>query len=110
MGIIVFVIFAFGVYMFVKKARGRQLSPEAQEASGRLGRSIHASVPLPGLMGQAPASMMPERGPDEIGPDESHILTVPSPHDAREAPGGDLGPLRDGRVELVERPRRYRPK
>jgi hypothetical protein len=82
---VVLVLFVFGIYSFVKRARGKQLPDEAKEFGGRLGRSIHGSVPLPGLMGQAPASMMGERGPDEIGPEEEHVVVMKPP----EGPRGD---------------------
>jgi hypothetical protein len=114
MAFVVLVLFVFGIYAFVKRARGKQLPEEAQAFGGRLGRSIHGSVPLPGLMGQAPASMMPAPAPDEIGPDESHIVVMKSPPDRRgeEPLAADLDEVRS-RLDAMfpaDAPRPRRPR
>jgi hypothetical protein len=70
------VVFVFGVYLLYKRLRGEKVPEETRELGGRIGRSVHAAVPLPGLMGQAPASMLPEPEPDRIGPDEAHIASL----------------------------------
>ncbi len=81
-------ILVFGIYLFLKRRRGEQLPEETRELSSRVGRSFHAAaaVPFPGLAGQPPASMMPEPQPDEIGPEESHIVTLAAPKSPWEAP------------------------
>jgi hypothetical protein len=83
MGIAAAVVFVFGVYALFKRLRGEKIPEETRQLGGRIGRSVHAAVPLPGLMGQAPASMLPEPEPDRIGPEEGHVasLTEPSGND-----------------------------
>jgi hypothetical protein len=76
MGIAAFVLFIFGVYALVKRLRGKELSAEDQEFAGRLGRSVQGAIPIPALTGQPGAHMMPPRSPDEIGPEETHVVVL----------------------------------
>lgn len=118
MGFLVAILLIFGVYAFVKQVRGKKLPPEAQEFGGRLGRSIHGAIPLPGLMGQPPASMMPEPAPDEVGPESNHIVVIKGndkrPGDPKEdaSRSSDLAEVR-ARLDAilpVDRPRPQGPR
>jgi len=120
MGVFAFLLFVFGVYVLVLRARRSEMPEDTRQIGARLGRSMHSAVPLPGLMGQAPADFMPEPYRESIGPDESHTLVVDASgkpvtkSDAREA--RPLGPYRDPALAAIlvsEKPqmrRKRRPK
>jgi hypothetical protein len=96
MGIFAVILLIFGVYMFAKRRRGEKISDDDREFSARLGRSAHAALPLPGLTGQPPASMMPGPVVDEIGPESGHIVVIKGPDDQGEelSSSADLNEVR----------------
>lgn len=97
MVIVAVFLFVFGVVWFVKRWRYKELPENERQYGARVGRSVHAAVPLPGFAGQAPPDFMFEPYKESIGPDESHTLVV----DAKGRPVVDmdvdstLGPYRD---------------
>ncbi|MDI1451051.1 hypothetical protein [Polyangium sp. 6x1] len=119
MGILVFLVFVFGVYTFVARLRRKEIPEETRQIGARLGRSAHGAIPLPGLMGQAPADFMPaEPWRETVGPPDDHTLVLdaagrPVANEPLPDPG-DLGPYRDPSVALIStaepRPRRRKKK
>lgn len=98
MVIVAFFLFVFGVVWFVKRWRCKELPALDREYGARLGRSVHAAVPIPGFAGQAPPDFGFEPYKESVGPEESHVLVL----DARGRPigqdeliGSTLGPYRD---------------
>ena len=83
-----------------------KLPEETRELGARLGRSAHGAIPLPGLMGQAPADYMPaEAWRESIGPPDDHTLILDASGQpvTNEVPAdlSPLGPYRDPAVPLV---------
>lgn len=97
MAIVAVFLFVFGVVWFVKRWRNKL--PESDRQFGaRVGRSVHAAVPIPGFAGQAPADFMFEPYKESIGPEESHTLVLDAkgrPVVAAENVDSTLGPYRD---------------
>jgi hypothetical protein len=97
MVIVAFFLFVFGVVWFVKRWRNKL--PESDRQFGaRVGRSVHAAVPIPGFAGQAPPEFMFEPYKESIGPEESHTLVLDAkgrPIVAEEHVDSTLGPYRD---------------
>lgn len=98
MVIVAFFLFVFGVVWFVKRWRYKELPAPDREYGARLGRSVHAAVPIPGFAGQAPPDFGFEPYKESVGPEESHVLVL----DAKGRPVGQdelidstLGPYRD---------------
>ena len=119
MGILAFLIFVFGVYSFLARLRRKGIPEDTRQLGARLGRSAHGAIPLPGLMGQAPADYLPDepwRG--TIGPPDDHTLVLDASGRPvqNEAPAdlNALGPYRDPTVPMVStsspRPRRRKKK
>lgn len=98
MGILAALLFIFGVYVAVKRFRGREVPEDTREFGARIGRSAHAAIPLPGLMGQSSADLLPS-GPieDRVGTDEHHLLVVDAAGRplAQEAPPMPNAPYRE---------------
>jgi hypothetical protein len=90
MGIAAFVVFVFGVFLFFKRRTGEPLSDEDKALGGRIGRSVQGAVPIPGIAGQPGAHLMPARRPDEIGPEDEHIVVMKGPDDRPDAPEGGV--------------------
>ncbi|MDI3288561.1 hypothetical protein [Polyangium sp. 15x6] len=119
MGILVFLVFVFGVYTFVARLRRKEIPEETRQLGAKLGRTAHGAIPLPGFMGQAPADYMPvEPWRETIGPPDDHTLVLdaagrPVTNEPPVEPG-DLGPYRDPTVALVSssepRPKRRKKK
>lgn len=98
MVIVAFFLFVFGVYWFVARWRRKELPEEDRQFGARVGRSVHAAVPIPGFAGQAPADFLFEPYKESIGPEESHTLVVDAkgrPIVEEENPESTLGPYRD---------------
>lgn len=102
MVIVAFFLFVFGVVWFVKRWRNK-LPEDDRQFGARVGRSVHAAVPIPGFAGQAPPDFLFEPYKESIGPEESHTLMV----DAKGRPIGleqnvdsTLGPYRDPDVAV----------
>jgi hypothetical protein len=119
MGILVFLVFVFGVYTFIARLRRKELPEETRQLGARLGRSAHGAIPLPGLMGQAPADFMPaEPWRESVGPSDEHTLVLDASGrpvtNEEPAEPNDLGPYRDPKVALMPtsapRPKRKKKK
>lgn len=98
MVIVAFFLFVFGVYWLVGRWRNKQLPEDERQFGARVGRSVHAAVPIPGFAGQAPADFLYEPYKESVGPEEHHTLVL----DAKGRPIVDvektdstLGPYRD---------------
>jgi hypothetical protein len=97
MVIVALFLFAFGVYWFIARWSRRGMREDDRQFGARVGRSVHAAVPLPGFAGQAPPDFMFEPYKESVGPEESHVLVL----DAKGRPVVDdegasmLGPYRD---------------
>ncbi|MDC0745688.1 hypothetical protein [Polyangium mundeleinium] len=117
--VLAFLVFVFGVYTFITRLRRKEIPEETRQLGAQIGRAAHGAIPVPGLMGQAPADYMPtEPWRETIGPPDDHTLVVdaagrPVTYEPPAAPG-DLGPYRDPAVVLVStaepRPRRRKKK
>lgn len=98
MVIVAFFLFVFGVYWFVMRWRKKDMPEEDRQFGARVGRSVHAAVPIPGFAGQAPADLMPGPYKESIGPEESHTLVLDTngrPMVNDERTDSTLGPYRD---------------
>lgn len=98
MVIVAFFLFVFGVVWFVKQRQSKDLPASEREYAARVGRSVHAAVPIPGFAGQAPPDVGFEPYKESVGPDESHILVLDTkgrPVGYDEQLGSTLGPYRD---------------
>ncbi len=98
MVIVAFFLFVFGVYWFVARWRRKELPEDDRQFGARVGRSVHAAVPIPGFAGQAPADFLFEPYKESIGPEESHTLVVDAkgrPIVEEENSESTLGPYRD---------------
>lgn len=98
MVIVAVFLFVFGLYWFAMRWRNKALPEDERAYAARVGRSVHAAVPLPGFAGQAPPDWGFEPYKESIGPEESHTLLV----DDRGRPvieetldASTLGPYRD---------------
>ena len=80
--VVVVIVFVLGGYLFMRRSMKREVPPDVQELGSRVGRSIHAAIPIRGIAGQSSADF--ESGPvvDGIGSEDHHILMV----DARGRP------------------------
>lgn len=97
MEIVAVFLFVFGIVWFVKRWRNK-LPEDDRQFGARIGRSVHAAVPIPGFSGQAPPDFLFEPYKESVGPEESHTLVL----DAKGHPVVDdenvestLGPYRD---------------
>jgi len=98
MMIAAFFIFVFGVYWFVMRWRNKVIPDDHREFGARIGRSVHAAVPIPGLAGQSPADILPGPYKESIGPEESHTLVLDAtgrPVANDDPADSTLGPYRD---------------
>ncbi|MDC3957099.1 hypothetical protein [Polyangium jinanense] len=119
MGILVFLVFVFGVYTFIARLRRKEIPEETRQLGAKLGRTAHGAIPLPGFMGQAPADYMPaEPWRETIGPPDDHTLVLdaagrPVTNEPLPDPG-DLGPYRDPAMAMAlaseHRPKRRKKK
>jgi hypothetical protein len=98
MGIVAFVLFVFGIGTWLVR-RGRGGSGEtSREVGARIGRSIHGAMPIRGLAGQSSNDLVsPHRAPDEIGPEDAHVVRL---GDAALAEPEDDGVAEDARRRL----------
>ncbi len=111
MVIVAFFLFVFGVVWFVKRRQSNDLPTSEREYAARVGRSVHAAVPIPGFAGQAPPDFGFEPYKESVGPDENHILVVDTkgrPVGYDEQRGSTLGPYRDPDVPEPRRTKRKR--
>jgi hypothetical protein len=98
MVIVALFLFAFGVYWYVVRWHRKQIPEDDRQFGARVGRSLHAAVPLPGVAGQAPPDFMFEPYKESVGPEESHTLVLDEkgrPIAAQTALDSTLGPYRD---------------
>lgn len=104
MVIVALFLFAFGVYWFIARWSRKGMAESDRQFGARVGRSVHAAVPLPGFAGQAPPDDGFEPYKESVGPEENHMLLV----DAKGRPVVDedasmLGPYRDPDVAAKRR-------
>ena len=96
MVIVALFLFAFGVYWFIARWSKKGIAEGDRQFGARVGRSVHAAVPIPGFGGQAPPDYMFEPYKESIGTEENHKLVI----DANGRPvveddASKLGPYRD---------------
>ena len=98
MVIVALFLFAFGVYWYVLRWHRKVIPEDDRQFGARVGRSLHAAVPLPGVAGQPPPDFMFEPYKESVGPDESHTLVLDEkgrPIAAQTVMDSAFGPYRD---------------
>lgn len=113
MVIVAVFLFVFGLYWFALRWRNKSLPEDERAYAARVGRSVHAAVPLPGFAGQAPPDWGFEPYKESIGPEESHTLLVDDrgrPVSSESFDTSTLGPYRDPDVAVFRAERGQRRK
>lgn len=98
MVIVALFLFAFGVYWYVLRWHRKEIPEDDRQFGARVGRSLHAAVPLPGVAGQPPPDFMFEPYKESVGPEESHTLVLDEkgrPLVEQNPLDSTLGPYRD---------------